>query len=99
LLELAQREAVSGKHVAALEALSSAVDDVYQKHITINATGAIAAILADLGVPHEIMRGFALISRCAGLVAHLHEEQQKPAMGAIWHAAEQTVTYDGVSER
>jgi citrate synthase len=99
LLELAQREAVSGKHVAALEALSSAVDDVYQKHITINATGAIAAILADLGVPHEIMRGFALISRCAGLVAHLHEEQQKPAMGAIWHAAEQAVTYDGVSER
>ncbi len=98
LIRLAKSEAVSGRHVAALEALSSAVDDVYQKHITINATGAIAAILADVGVPHEIMRGFALISRCAGLVAHLHEERQKPAMGAIWHAAEQAVTYDGANE-
>ena len=69
--------------------------DTYGKHITINATGAIAAALGDCGVPTEIMRGFAIITRCAGLVGHIHEEQHKPAMRAIWEAADQAVSYDG----
>ncbi len=72
----------------------SAVDDAYGRHITINATGAIAAVLGDCGVPAEIIRGFGLIARCAGLVGHLHEEQQKPAMRAIWGAAEKAVPYE-----
>ena len=99
LLGLAKAEGFDGRYVKALLALSSAIDQVYGKHITINATGAIAAILAEVGVPHDIMRGFALISRCAGLVAHLHEEQEKPAMEAIWRAAEQAVTYQDGPER
>ena len=41
------------------------------------------------------MRGFALISRCAGLIGHIREEQEKPAMRAIWEAAEGAVAYDG----
>ena len=40
-------------------------------------------------------RGFALISRCADLVGHIHEERQKPALCAIWQAADQAVPYDG----
>jgi citrate synthase len=99
LLQLADEKGVSGKHVTALLALSKAVDGVYGKHITINATGAIAAVLADVGVPQQIMRGFALISRCAGLVAHAHEEQKHPSMKAIWQAAEAAVPYDGAANR
>ena len=49
-------------------------------------------------MPAEIMRGFALISRCAGLVGHVYEEQQKPAMRAIWEAAEKAVPYDGTAK-
>ena len=94
LLRLARDRGVAGRHVAAIEALSHAVDDVYGKHITINATGAIAAILGDCGVPPGIARGFALIARCAGLVGHILEEQQKPAMRAIWEAAERAVPYE-----
>ena len=41
------------------------------------------------------MRGFALIARCAGLVGHLHEEQQRPVMSTLWEAAERAVPYDG----
>jgi citrate synthase len=48
-------------------------------------------------VPAAIMRGFALIARCAGLVGHLHEEQQRPAMATIWEAAEKAVPYDGAA--
>lgn len=45
-------------HVSAV-AILGAVDEGYGKHITHNATGAIAAVLGDCGVPCEIMRGFA----------------------------------------
>jgi citrate synthase len=77
LLAVAREHGIAGKHVAALEALSAALDRHKGKHITINATGAIAAILLDAGAPAEILRGFALIARCAGLVGHVHEEQQQ----------------------
>jgi citrate synthase len=93
LLTLARQLGVAGQHVAAIDALGKAVDDVYGKHITLNATGAIAAVLADAGVPYEILRGMALIARAAGLVAHVHEEQRQPAMRAIWQAAEHAVPY------
>jgi len=93
LFEIARAHGVAGKHVAALELLGATLDDAKRRHITINATGAVAAILADAGVPAEIMRGFALIARCAGLVGHIHEEQHAPAMRAIWRAAEEAVPY------
>ena len=95
LFELARLHKVAGPHVEAVQTLSRAVDAEFGKHITINATGAIAAVLGDCGVPAGIMRGFALITRCAGLVGHVHEEQQKPAMRAIWEAGERAVPYDG----
>jgi len=75
--------------------LSAAVDEVYERHITINVTGAIAAALADCGVPYEIMRGFALITRCAGLVGHIHEEQHKPTLRVVWETSEHAIPYDG----
>ncbi|MFI5401051.1 MAG: citryl-CoA lyase [SAR324 cluster bacterium] len=98
LFEVARRHGVAGAHVEAVQTLSRAVDETYGKHITINATGAIAAVLGDCGVPAEIMRGFALITRCAGLVAHIREEQVKPAMRVIWEAGELAVPYDGKLE-
>jgi citrate synthase len=93
LLELARDQGVAGKHVRALEALGRAVDEAFGKHVTINATGAVAALLGDCGVPHEIQRGFAVVARSAGLVGHVHEEQTKPAMRAIWESAERAVPY------
>src|SRR3546814_2368062 len=50
---------ISGQHIAALRALAEAVDAAYGRHLTINATGATAALLGDIGVPTELMRGFA----------------------------------------
>jgi citrate synthase len=94
LLEIAREAGVSGKYVRALEALARAVDEAFEKHVTVNATGAVAALLGDCGVPQEIMRGFAVVARCAGLVGHVHEEQTKPAMRAIWEAGDRAVPYE-----
>ncbi|MDX1431264.1 MAG: citryl-CoA lyase [Gammaproteobacteria bacterium] len=93
LLGLAEAEGVPGRHIAALRALGAAVDAVYGKHITINATGAVAALLGEIGIPGQIMRGFAVISRSAGLVAHIAEEQTDPTMRHIWTTVEKSVPY------
>jgi citrate synthase len=34
--------------------------------------------LADLGFPVDILRGFALLARTAGLLGHLAEERRRP---------------------
>ncbi len=95
IFRVAKDSGLEGNRIRALRALSSAVDRVFEKHITINATGAIAAALGDAGIPSKILRGFAILARCAGLVGHVHEEQDDPAMTDIWHAGERAVPYAG----
>jgi citrate synthase len=94
IFRVAEDGGIAGSHVAALRVLGRAIDEAYGKHITINATGAVAAALADAGVPVGVMRGFAILARCAGLVAHAYEEQRQPTMKAIWEAAERAVPYE-----
>ncbi|BFO58018.1 MULTISPECIES: citryl-CoA lyase [Comamonadaceae] len=96
LLELARAEPdLSGRHIRALETLSKAVDAVAGRPVTINATGAVAALLGEIGVPTAVMRGFAVISRAAGLVAHIVEEQQSPSGRFIWDTVEHAIPYVG----
>src|SRR5262245_41725291 len=97
LAALQRERGAAGPHLGALDVLSTAVDAAMGRHLTVNATGAVAAALGDCGVPAAIMRGFALIARCAGLVGHVHEEQQRSAMRSIWEAAERAVPYDGIA--
>lgn len=93
LLAVAEEAGVKGAHAEALTQLSTAVDAARGRHLTVNATGAIAAVLLDCGVPAEIVRGFALVSRAAGLVGHIHEEQTQPTLRALWGAGEAAVPY------
>jgi len=95
LIQVAEEAGVKGTHIAALKVLSREVDAAYGRHLTINATGAIGAVLSEIGVPWTLMRGFAVISRAAGLVAHVHEERQRPVAPALWHECEEAVPYGG----
>jgi citrate synthase len=85
LLALAAHEGVAGAHVAALRCFAQEIDATAGRHITINATGAIAAVLGDMDFPASLMRGFAVLSRAAGLIAHIAEEQRAPAGRFIWN--------------
>jgi len=84
---------VPGAHIGALRALAAAIDEVRGRHLTINATGAVAAVLLEIGVPARLMWGFALLSRTAGLIAHIGEEQEVATARHIWAAAETAVPY------
>jgi len=84
---------ISGNAIEALKTISAIVDETYGKHLTINATGAIAAVLMEIDVPVDIMRGFAVISRSAGLVAHIAEEREKPTARKIWDITEEAIPF------
>lgn len=93
LIEIGKAESASTRYIDALLALSAAVDAEFGRHITINATGATAALLGDMDIPVELMRGFAVISRAAGLVAHIAEEQQKPSGRFIWETVDKAMPF------
>ncbi len=100
LLDLARAEPeLAGHKIRALEHLSAAVDTAAGRPITINATGAVAALLGEIGVATSVMRGFAVISRAAGLVAHIVEEQQSPAGRFIWDTIEHAIPFVGTANQ
>lgn len=95
LLEIAREHGVDGPHAELLVALSAALDAAKGKHITINATGAVAAVLSDVGYPWHSLRGFSLIARSAGLIGHILEEGQRPTARFLWDTAEREIPYEG----
>ncbi len=95
-IALAQ-DGIDGRYIAAMKRLSELVDEALGKHLTVNATGAVAAVLLEIGIEPEIMRGFSVISRAAGLVAHIREEQRHPTARHIWDVVEETVPYTGAA--
>jgi citrate synthase len=98
LFEIAQAEGVPGRHIAALQTLSREIDRAYGRHLTINATGAIAAVLGEIGIPQPVMRGIAVISRAAGLVGHIFEERENPIARHIWDSVYNGVPYASTTE-
>ena len=91
-------EDIDQRPISTIKALGAVVDEIYGKHPTINATGATAAVLMGAGIPARIMRGFAVISRAAGLVAHVMEEQETPTGRAIWNVVDNCIPYTGKAE-
>ncbi len=76
LLELAKEAGAFGRYCEAAIALE-AVFTERGKKLPINVDGAIGAILADLGFEPQVMNGLFMIARCAGMVAHVREEQTR----------------------
>jgi citrate synthase len=67
-----------GPHLRLLRAVCEVYGEMAGRRLPINGAGAAGAALADLGLPPALARGFALLARTAGLVAHLAEEMEQP---------------------
>jgi citrate synthase len=93
LFEIARAHGAEGRHIDAIQLLSQEVDRVHGQHLTINVTGAVAAVLGEIGIPQRIMRGLAVVSRAAGLVGHIHEEQRNPTARYVWDLVNANVPY------
>ena len=83
LLAIAAEAGVAGEYVERLKILGEEVDKAAGRHITLNVTATIGALLCEIGFPVPVMRAAAVVSRAAGLVAHIYEEKQEPVTPAV----------------
>jgi citryl-CoA lyase len=69
-----------GRHMDLAQAIEGELTSSLGKKLPINVDGAIAAVISDMGFDWRMGKGFFLISRVAGLVAHAYEEmvREKP---------------------
>ncbi|MEV8194402.1 citryl-CoA lyase [Rhodococcus pyridinivorans] len=84
LISIAAEEGVRGPHLQLFEAIGRMSGRGVGRHLPLNGAGVCGAALADLGLPTEMLRGFALLARCAGLVGQLAEERRNPIANDIY---------------
>jgi citrate synthase len=78
LIAIADEEGLRGPHLRLFEAIGRTHEDVLGRRLPLNGAGVCGAALADLGLPVELLRGFALLARAAGLLGQLAEERRRP---------------------
>jgi citrate synthase len=78
LIDIASREGLRGPHLRLFEAIGRVHEQVLGRHLPLNGAGVCGAALADLGLPVEMLRGFALLARAAGLLGQIAEERRRP---------------------
>ena len=86
-----------GEHCELVVAVEQELEKLKGKKIPINVDGAIAAVVSDMGFDYRLGKGFFIIGRVVGLVAHIFEEwvREKP----FRRIADEEISYDGVSPR
>jgi citrate synthase len=94
LFAVAAEAGYSGRTIALLKQLGTELDRQAGRHLTINATGAIAALLLEIGLPVGAMRGIAVVSRAGGLVGHLLEERETRSGRFFWEMIDAESPYE-----
>jgi citrate synthase len=84
LQAIAAEEGLTGPHLALFAAIGRVHDQVLGKRLPLNGAGVCGAALADLGLPLELLRAFALLARTAGLIGQLAEELRHPVANDIF---------------
>ncbi|MFD9737286.1 citryl-CoA lyase [Umezawaea sp. NPDC059074] len=84
LMAIATEEGLFGPHLSLFAAIGRVHPQVLGKTLPLNGAGVCGAALADLGLPLELLRGFALLARTAGLIGQLAEELRDPVANDIF---------------
>jgi len=86
-----------GEHCELAVKVEQVLEEKKGKKIPINVDGAIAAVVSDMGFDYRLGKGFFLIGRVVGLVAHVFEEmvREKPYR----RISEEEIEYDGTPPR
>ncbi len=86
-----------GEYCELAKAVESTLEQKKGKKIVINVDGAIAAVISDMGFDYRLGKGFFIIGRVVGLIAHIFEElvREKP----FRRISENEIEYDGTLPR
>ncbi|MER7251557.1 citryl-CoA lyase [Kribbella sp. NPDC000426] len=93
LINLAREEGLEGPHLKLFQAIGRVHEQVLGRKLPLNGAGVCGAALADLGLPVELLRGFALLARAAGLLGQLAEERRRPIGMDIYAAVDRNAVY------
>ncbi|MGA8924050.1 MAG: citryl-CoA lyase [Candidatus Dormiibacterota bacterium] len=88
LFAVAAANGLSGRYVELMELIAEEAGVAFGRQLPVNATGAIAALASELGIPWRVTRGLAVMARAIGLVAHIQEEIEAPTASEIWSRVE-----------
>ncbi|HEY0531824.1 MAG TPA: citryl-CoA lyase, partial [Actinoplanes sp.] len=94
LIEIATAEGLRGPHLRLFEAIGRVHPQILGRTLPLNGAGACGAALADLGLPTDLLRGFALLARAAGLLGQLAEERRRPIANDIYMAVDRNAVYE-----
>ncbi|NMH99491.1 citryl-CoA lyase [Pseudonocardia sp. K10HN5] len=84
LMQIAREEELFGPHLSLFAAIGRVHPQVLGKTLPLNGAGVCGAALTDLDLPIELLRGFALLARTAGLIGQLAEELRHPVGNEIF---------------
>jgi citrate synthase len=93
LFELARQHGTYGSHLELFAAIGRTHAEVLGTTLPLNGAGVCGAVLADLDLPFGVMRGFALLARCAGLLGHLAEELTDPVANDMYMNIDRNTDY------
>jgi citrate synthase len=93
MFRIAEESGVLGPHLKLFAAVGRVHPAIIGRTLPLNGAGVCGAALADLGFPPDLLRGFALLARTAGLLGHLAEEMRNPAAPAIYRQVDENVRY------
>jgi len=93
IFRIAEESGVLGPHLKLFAAVGRVHPAIIGRTLPLNGAGVCGAALADLGFPPDLLRGFALLARTAGLLGHLAEEMRNPAAPAIYREVDENVHY------
>jgi citrate synthase len=99
LLAIAEAEGMRGPHLRLFEAIGRVHPQVLGRTLPLNGAGVCGAALADLGLPVEMLRGFALLARAAGLLGQLAEERRRPIAMDVYLDVDRNALYVPDDER
>lgn len=97
LFEVAENLGFKGKHAELALQIENDLEVSVGKKLCLNVDGAIAAILSDMGFDWKLGKGFFIIGRTVGIIAHAYEEmvREKP----FRRIDESQISYDGQPPR
>jgi citrate synthase len=93
IMRIAASEGLLGPHLRLFAAVGRVHPALLGRTLPLNGAGVCGAALADLGLPPELLRGFALLARCAGLLGHLAEEMRRPIGLQLYADVEHATDY------
>jgi citrate synthase len=93
MFRIAEESGVLGPHLKLFAAVGRVHPAIIGRTLPLNGAGVCGAALADLGFPPDLLRGFALLARTAGLLGHLAEEMRNPAGQGIYREVDENLRY------